>query len=409
MKRLCLFPLLLILAVSAVAADDWVSVATRDAEYNCDVIRAMVAEHGDREYVRLGDESYTLAEYHALTVPECVISQESSGRAQMESYDITVTTTVNLRQCAATTCGRVGQAQPGDIFTVIGADGDWYEIAYNGGSAFIAGWLAVQYYEAPSGLLVDFQFTAIAVPGDPSALKYGTTARTGTDWLVAQRDDDASTVIQVQALKWSDDESDTWGEQPMFFGWGQHEWESLPMLLPDGSFYIYLPAADEIFEFPISRASFAGDYILGFDMTARPEGVAAGMPIRILAADSGQADHIKGWIASAGPPKSIAPPGKPAPPSVTAGDGEVALTIHPPSPGGEPIANYELRYREMGGDALIYVTNINSESYTIGSLTNGLSHEFSVVAVNSAGRGAWSDYVSAAPATSESTSKMASG
>lgn len=409
MKKLYLVLVLLIFVVSAVAADDWVKVATRDAQYNCDLIRALVADFGGRGYVRLGDESYTLAEYHALTVPECALEEELSEPARMDSFDITVTSTVNLRQCGATNCSRVGQAQPGDIFTVLGADGDWYEIGFGGGSAFIAGWLAVPYYDAPSGLLADFQFTAIHIPGDPSALKYGTTAKTGSDWLVLPRGDGTNTVIHLQAMKWAAGDSSALGEQPMFFGWGQHEWESLPMLLPDASFYIYLPAADEIYEFPAARASFAGDYILGFDMSERPDGVAAGSPIRVLVADSAQADHVKGWIASAGPPKAIAPPGKPAPVNVTAGDGEVTIAIQPPSPGGAPIANYELRYRAAGSGNWHHVTNVHAATYTIGDLTNDLNHEIAVAAVNSGGRGPWSENAAVAPAAKESSAEMASG
>ena len=398
MLKLHLLLVALAFCHAAVFADEWVSVSARDAQYNCDVIRAMLADHGEREYVRLAGDAYTLAEYHALTVPECFTDAEAITPRQAPSMKITVTSAVNLRRCAAISCELVGQAQPGDIFELIGADGDWYEIRRPDGKAYIAAWLALPYVDAPEALLADFQFTAIGVAGDPNALKYGTTAATGHDWLTLRRADGSSSVIHLQALKWADAESAAWGEQPKFFGWGQHEWEALPRLLAGMSFYIYLPAADEMHEFPVAQASFSSDYTLGFDMTARPAGAALGRPMRILVAAEGQADYIKDWIASAGRPRLVTPPGKPAPPSVTKEAGQHSFAIEPPEPGAAPIANYELRYREAGsGGSWSYITNVDAPTYTTAELGTALDYEFSVAAINSGGRGAWSNTVSARP------------
>ena len=176
-------------------------------------------------------------------------------------------------------------------------DGDWFELKYENTTVFIAGWLTARLVDPPTGLLADFQFNALSPAGERWAVLYGSTRRTGTNWLHLTREDGSKTDVQVEALVWETDDTSNWFQRPVFFGWGGNDWELLPALIPDSSFYVYLPNDDEIHEFPVANSVYADSYRLGFDMASRPASIRAGTPIRVLVADSGQADRIKDWVA----------------------------------------------------------------------------------------------------------------
>lgn len=79
------------------------------------------------------------------------------------------------------------------------------------------------------------------------------------------------------------------------------------------------------------------------------------------------------------------PPGRPAPPTVTAGDGRLIVSWTPPANDGSPISNYVLRI--SGGDARDVGAGT---SFTWEGLTNGTNYTFEVQAVNRQGPGEFS-------------------
>ena len=73
--------------------------------------------------------------------------------------------------------------------------------------------------------------------------------------------------------------------------------------------------------------------------------IRSGARVRVMVADSGQADHVKDWTAAVTTSETVAPPGRPQPPLLEAGGGQVLFDIIPPASGASPITTYELRYR----------------------------------------------------------------
>ncbi len=400
MKKLYILLVIVLLSTASTFGQDWVTSSAGLSHYDCDLVRALNLQFGDEVYVRLDDTEYTLAEYHAFTVPDCsaesvvsVLASEESAVTGQESLTVTVEDVVNLRECAGTNCDRIGVAQPGEAFEVIGEDGDWYEISYQGASAFIAGWLAVPVVDAPQGLLADFQFASVNPAGDEKFLLYGSTSRTGTWWLNLKRADGTNTDIQIEAIAWGADHTDGSLGHPSIFGWGGNDWESLPELLPNSSFYIYLPRDDEIYEFPIVE-TFATSYQINWDTASRPASIRPGVRVRVSVADSGQADHVKDWAAAVTRSETVAPPGRPQPPLLEAGDGQILFDIRPPASGGSPITTYELRYREVGGDT-IQIGNVNSgQANSIDGSWNDKTYQVSIAAINRGGKGPYSNWAS---------------
>lgn len=56
-------------------------------------------------------------------------------------FNVAVTGSVNLRSCGSTACNIVGQASNDQVLEVIAQEDDWYEVKWEGGTAFIASWL----------------------------------------------------------------------------------------------------------------------------------------------------------------------------------------------------------------------------------------------------------------------------
>ena len=399
MYRAIIIIALIFMTAASSLAQTVLSYAEGDTEYNCDMVNTLNQAYGDQVYVRFGNVDFTLEQFHALVAPNCAAGG-AVAQASDTLFEITIKRTVNLRACAGTNCAVVGQAQPGDSFSVLGISGDWYEIRLDSGRAFVAGWLTERRIAEPAGLLADFQFNSIASEGREFALLYGTSARRGTHWLTLPKPDGTDTVIELQAVQWGAGSEALWFDMPLFFGWGLHEWELLPALLPDSSFYIYLPSNGQIYEFPLVNYVYAGDYQLGFDMLERPDALRQGAAIRVVVADSGQAEYIKTWVNAIGQPAVVPPPAQPPSPSVEAGDGLVTIAIaeSPPARAGQEIANYELSYRPAGtDDNLVYITNIDTRVFELEDLSNDTAYEFSIAAINRGGRSPWSEIVLATP------------
>ena len=91
----------------------------------------------------------------------------------------------------------------------------------------------------------------------------------------------------------------------------------------------------------------------------------------------------------------MAAPNPPANLIALAGNSEVSLTWDAPlSDGGTAVTGYALSY-QAGGGGWVTVDAGLSPSYTVLGLTNGVSYDFRVAAVNSVGQGLWSTTVNA--------------
>lgn len=404
MRNLFLTLLVIILGTATFAAQDWQDDATGEAQFSCGTVRLLVAEQGDEIYIRLSGQALTVEEFHKWKAPLCWLTTPaddvvSETAESQETFRISVNDVVNLRECAGTNCARIGLARPGNEYDVIGEDGDWYEISVEGGSAFIAGWLTTPLVDSPTGLLADFQFRS----EEALAPLYGHTERTGTWWLNLERADGANTDIQIESIEWFDDHTAGDFRYPVIFGWGGNDWAMLPGLLPDSSFYIYLPDGGEIHEFAISDAPYVTSFELGWNNASRPVGIGSGTALRLIVADSGQADQIKNWAAAVTNSERVAPPAQPSPPQLVAGDGQVTVVVRaaPPASGGAPITTFELRYRQAGTDSFTQLGNVNEGDFVIDGLTNGNTYEIAIAPVNRGGKGAYSDWATASlPASS---------
>ena len=143
-----------------VTAQDWVESSKSRIEYNCELIEMILEDFGDEAYVREDGEIQTLDDFYADTVPECTSDIDSSIPPGSTLFKVTVRSSVNLRDCGNTTCDLVGKTEAGDILDVIAEDGDWYEIRYERGTAFVAGWLTTRLPDA----LVETD-ASVLVPG----------------------------------------------------------------------------------------------------------------------------------------------------------------------------------------------------------------------------------------------------
>ena len=88
-----------------------------------------------------------IAELASEAASKCAV-EAAVADADGVLYSVSVNRTVNLRAGAGTNHGRVGQAQPGDIYEVFseqeGGQYNWLEIRYQGETAFIAESLTVR-------------------------------------------------------------------------------------------------------------------------------------------------------------------------------------------------------------------------------------------------------------------------
>ncbi len=144
MKKLFIMVAVILMSAALIFAQEWAEGSDRDTEYNCELVNEIIEEYGDQPYLRVDNAVLTFAEFHAVQALGCVSSDDADIQTAATDFKVTVNQNVNLRDCAGTSCGLVGKAQPGDIFEVVAEDGDWYEIKFERGTAFIAGWLTTR-------------------------------------------------------------------------------------------------------------------------------------------------------------------------------------------------------------------------------------------------------------------------
>ncbi len=89
------------------------------------------------------------------------------------------------------------------------------------------------------------------------------------------------------------------------------------------------------------------------------------------------------WSSKSGTPQGSAPvitaPGKMSAPTITSGDGSLAVSWAAPSTGSSPIARYKVRYKLTAASSWTNTNPVSSGTKaTIGSLTNGSEYEVQV-------------------------------
>jgi uncharacterized protein YraI len=116
--------------------------------------RALVHDGGSNVFYALTFQAPTQAELDAMN-PGAVLDSfrlagattatEAARADDREAmFNAVVSGNVNLRSCASTNCAIVGQALNGQVVPVVAQDGNWYEIKWENGTAFIASWLTTR-------------------------------------------------------------------------------------------------------------------------------------------------------------------------------------------------------------------------------------------------------------------------
>lgn len=148
--RICLLSIIMLVVIAPALAQVWVD-GTDEVEYNCDLVRTLIAEYGDEPLARgvVGVPGIaSLIEFFANRAPLCIRSDTSALTESPAVFKVTVKSAVNLRDCASTECEKVGATAAGDILEVLGQDGEWYQVRFDGGVAWIAGWLTTRLPDA---------------------------------------------------------------------------------------------------------------------------------------------------------------------------------------------------------------------------------------------------------------------
>jgi hypothetical protein len=145
-----------------------------------------------------------------------------------------------------------------------------------------------------------------------------------------------------------------------------------------------------------------GSAITSYTVTSNPSGITAtgtGSPIVVLGLANGTpytftvtATNAVGTGATSAASNSVTPamiPGAPTALSALAGNGEVTLSWLPPSSdGGSPLTNYVVEYKLSSDSSwTVFATPVStSTTATVTGLTNGVSYDFEVSAVNAIGQ-----------------------
>ena len=136
-----------LMSITSVLAQEWKTSGKDGLEYNCEVIRKIIEEsYAEEPFQKDGNIVYTLVD--VFSIAGCVEDSTVETRQGDSSFKVTVKSAVNLREGAGTSFKLAGQANPGEILEVVAEEGDWYEIRFGRGTAFIAGWLTTRLPDA---------------------------------------------------------------------------------------------------------------------------------------------------------------------------------------------------------------------------------------------------------------------
>lgn len=116
--------------------------------------RALVHDGGSNVFYALTFQASTQAEIDAMNpgavldsfrlTSAATVAEAAPADNREAMFNAIVTGNVNLRSCASTNCTIVGQASNGQVVPVVAQDGDWYEIKWEDGTAYIASWLTTR-------------------------------------------------------------------------------------------------------------------------------------------------------------------------------------------------------------------------------------------------------------------------
>ncbi len=182
MRKLVILIVLLTIGAGIVNAQDadWQSNSNNSVEYNCTVVESLLSafESGNEKSItdattkiiaRNDDIQVSTSEYIGSAVlillsnnPKAEISTDSifadasdacdkaattttvSSSEPVDEFNVVANGSVNLRSCGGTQCAIVRVTKNGEILTVTGVDGDWYEVKVDSGTAFISSQLTTR-------------------------------------------------------------------------------------------------------------------------------------------------------------------------------------------------------------------------------------------------------------------------
>ena len=235
-------------------------------------------------------------------------------------------------------------------------------------------------------VLLDYSFEALDVTHQHHYLLHGTTPRRGRWVLYSEGVVDA--FIRFYGMIWQPQgKPNKTVSYLQFFGNGNDQWSSkLPGILAGKSIYIYVEDTDTVYEIPYSGKTFQDSYRLGFDSTARPEGVYTGSTLRVIVAGQNQRDDVYAWIAMGGQMVQMELLPKPPPPSLTAENGGVTVAI-PDSYVGKPVLAWYYWYRESGtSNNKTYVDVLGNKPQRVTGLMPNRDYDFGITVMNQGGK-----------------------
>lgn len=146
MKKIALLCVFVWVSILPLSAQEWAKGKDGVFEFNCDLINDIIEDYGDEDFVRYEGKDSELAGFFEELVPDCLATdaEEESKVAGDVEFSVIVNGNINLRSCAGTNCDVVGQATDGSVLEVIGQEEDWYEVIFDGETAFIASWLTTR-------------------------------------------------------------------------------------------------------------------------------------------------------------------------------------------------------------------------------------------------------------------------
>jgi hypothetical protein len=117
----------------------------------------------------------------------------------LDAFNVVATGAVNVRDCADTSCERLGTTEAGQVLKVVGQADDWYEIEWATGTAFIASWLTergpdnyVDLYEPYLDVSTGCVLLLSTDRGDNDLDVIITGARLGNVWVDVYRPNEAN-------------------------------------------------------------------------------------------------------------------------------------------------------------------------------------------------------------------------
>ncbi|WP_119072145.1 SH3 domain-containing protein [Aggregatilinea lenta] len=93
----------------------------------------------DVDTLALIDPDAVLASFQLLSAEDAPVLVDAEVQ-----FKVTANSSMNVRDCASTTCGVVGQTTAGQMLDVVGEDADWYQIVWEDGTAYVASWLTTR-------------------------------------------------------------------------------------------------------------------------------------------------------------------------------------------------------------------------------------------------------------------------